>query len=161
MPLHNFGIEEVVELFGGHATTCIFDGNLYVVGILRLRCTDRYSPTLFCELSGIIGQRVEHEEGEHLIGLDNGIGRRHVEGDTLHLERGAPLGDEVEELLQGETLNMQTELALAQLDPVGEHIVVVVNLISQLANVSGIGLLGRFHLVEDAIDERGDAINER
>ena len=56
---------------------------------------------------------------------------------------------------------MQTEFALAQLDPVGEHIVVVVDLISELANVSGIGLLGRFHLVEDAIDERGDAIDKR
>ena len=55
---------------------------------------------------------------------------------------------------------METELALAQLNPVGEHIIVVVDLISQLADVYGIGLLGRFHLVEDAIDKRRDTIDK-
>ena len=99
MTLHDLSIEEVVKLLGSHATTCVINGNLYIFGILWLRGTDRYSSTLLCKLSGIVGQRVEHEEGKHLVCLDYGIGRCHVEGDALHLERGAPLGNQVEELL--------------------------------------------------------------
>ena len=156
--LDGFGVEEVGELVGGHATACIVDGDLDKVGAFG--GADADAPTLVCELAGIVGQRVEHKEGEHLIGLNNGIGGFDIELDALHLERGAALGYQVEELLQGEALDMEAELTLAQLDPVGEHIVVGVDLIGKFAHVGGIAR-GRLYFVEDAIDEGGNAVDER
>ena len=156
---YRLGLEKVFELIIRHSLTRILDSNFHIVLPLRGRYT--HAPPTLCELAGIVGECIQHEERQHLIGLDHSRRRRHLEVDTFHLERGAPLGEEIKKRLQGETLNFQTKLALTQLNPVGQHIVVVVNLIGQLVNVCQITLLGRSHLVKDAIDEGRDAIDER
>ena len=87
------------------------------------------------ELPGVVGQCVEHKEGQHPVGLHLGFRRLHVESDALHLEAPAPLGYDVEEGLQLKALYLQCQLALAQLNPVGQYIVVVVNLGCQLTHI--------------------------
>ena len=77
-------VEEMVELVLGHALAGVFDGNLYTV--VEVACRDGDAAVLGRELTGIVGQRVEHEEGEHLVGLDHGFRGLHLEVDALHLE---------------------------------------------------------------------------
>ena len=67
-----FIVEQVVELVVGHSAACIGNRYLHVVG--GLGCIDVHI-ALGSKLPGIVGQGVDHEEGENAVGLDDGIGR--------------------------------------------------------------------------------------
>ena len=60
---------------------------------------------------------------------------------------------------------MQAEVALTQLDPIGEHLVIVVDLVGEFADIFQPFLatlpLQTTGLVDDTIDEGGDAADER
>ena len=154
------GVEETSQLAVGHPLPCVFDRHFHIVG--HLTCLDSDSTALRCIFTGIVSHRVEHEECQHSIGLHDGRGRFYIEGDALHLERRAPPGKELEEVLQREALDMQAELTLTQLNPVGEHIVVFIDLISQFTDIvtSGSPDLRRAgSLVADAVDKRRDGVD--
>ena len=56
---------------------------------------------------------------------------------------------------------MQTECPLPQLNPVGQHIVIGIDLFGELADISGVALRCSFHFMENAVDERCDTIDKR
>ena len=56
---------------------------------------------------------------------------------------------------------MKTELALAQLNPIGQHIIIVINLIGEFLNILSIGLLWILDLMEYTVDEWRDTIYKR
>ena len=164
---NGFGIKEMVELVLCHTLAGVFDGDFHTV--VKIAGRDGDAAVLGCEFTGVVGQRVEHEEGEHLVGLDDGLRGLYLKIDTLHLERRASAPQQVEERLEREALDMQAEISLTQLYPVGEHLVVVVDLVSQLTDIvhrlltpysfSPSLLLSYF--MYDAVDEGRDAVDER
>ena len=157
-----FGIEEVGELFLGHTLPSVLDGNLHTVGKFRSR--DRHPTVATGKLSGIVGNGVQHEEGEHLVGFHDGLRRLYRQIHTFHLERRTALGEDVEECLQTEALDVQTEVSLTQLDPVGQHIVISIDLVGEFTHIVEPFLptltLQTAGLVDDAVDERCDAVDE-
>ena len=87
----------MVELFLRHTLSRIFDSNLHTV--VKVGGKDADTAITGRKLTGIVGQRVEHEEREHLVGLDHGFCRLYIKGDTFHQERRPPFRQEVEERL--------------------------------------------------------------
>ena len=156
------GIEEVGQLLWCHPRSRIADGDLDIAVGLRGRDDDL--PISRRELACIVSERVEHEECEHAVGLHLRLCGLHVEADALHLERSSPFGEYVEELLQGEGLDLQVEFPLAQLDPVGEYLVVVVDLVGEFADIRQVLLLLRLSEmargIEHTVDEGGDGVDE-
>ena len=75
-----------------------------------------------------------------------------MERYPLHLERHAPLGYQVEKLLQRKALDMQAQLTLAQLNPVGQHVIIVGDLVGKLTYIGRIALLRRLGFMEDTVD---------
>ena len=75
-----------------------------------------------------------------------------------------PLRQKVEEILQTETLDMQAQVALTQLDPVGQHVVVFANLVGELTDIVQFllvaAILQTTGFVNDSVDEGGDTIDE-
>ena len=168
MTFHNLVVEEIGQLFFGHTLPRVLYGNLHILLLLSGGDTD--VAALLSELSGIVGHRVQHEERQHTVGFQHCVRRFYVQFDTFHLEGSTALSDDVEELLQRETLDLQTQFALAQLNPVGQHLVVVFYLVRQFTDILDAGVL-RFlghialvhalHLVDDTVDKRGDGIHQR
>ena len=70
-------VEGVDQLFVTHATAGICHGQLHVVRLLGSRNGD--ATALVSELAGIVGQRIEHEERQNAVGLDNSIGGFYAE----------------------------------------------------------------------------------
>ena len=62
-------VEDVAELLAAHAPSVVGNRKLYVVGILAGRDGDLAAPV--CKLAGVVGQCVQHEEGQHAVGLDD------------------------------------------------------------------------------------------
>ena len=158
-----FGIEEMGQLLLGHTLTGVLDGDLHAVVMFRSR--DGHAAVATGELTGIVGNRVQHEEGEHLVGFHHCLRRRYRQFHTLHLERCTALGEDVEESLQREALDMQAEVSLTQLNPVSEHIVIGIDLVGEFTHVVEPFLpaltLQTAGLVDDAVDKRCDAVDER
>ena len=147
---------------GTEAGAIVGHGYLHAWAIAHLGGLQLDGTSLGGIFSGILSQRVEHEEGQGFVGLDQQVGGRDGELLPLHLESAAPLGNEVEKLAQSETLDMEAQLPLAHLDPVGQDIVVLVDGGGQLLDVveallavivRGARLVETAHFVTDAVDE--------
>ena len=158
-------VEDVSQLLVVHPLARIGYGHFYiVVGLLG---ADADVAALVGELAGVVGERAEHEEREHAVGLHTCCGGLHAERDASHLEAGFSFGHDVEEGLQREALYAQAELSLTQLNPVGEHVVALVDFVGQLANIFYAlvarlrGFAQPFGFVDDAVDERRDIVDER
>ena len=94
------------------------------------------------KLAGIIGHRVQHEECQHSVCLQDRIRGIHLQFYALHLESRSAFPDDIEEFLQRETLYLQAQFSLAELYPVGQYLIVVFYLIGQFADVSDACLSG-------------------
>ena len=149
-------VEDMCQLVVVHAAARVADRHFDIV--LGLRCMDVDRP-LGGELAGIVGQGVQHEEGEYAVGLDHGASGFHAETDTFHLETLLAACHHVEERLQGETLDAQVQLSLPQLYPLGQHLVVGLYLLGQLADVLLVALSA--DSVDHAVDERQQAVDQR
>ena len=159
----NLVVEEMVELLLGHTRAGILDRYLYIVAShLGLHV---YPALLIGKLAGIVGQCVQHKQRQHLVGLHHGIGRLNIQLNTLHQERLLTLGQHIEQRLQLEALYVQTQFALSQLYPVGQHVIILVYLINQLADVRhsflAVVVAQTVHLVYHAVDERCDVAHQR
>ena len=126
-------VEGMGQLFVSHATAGICHGQLDVIGLFGSRDGD--AAALVGELASIVGQRIEHEERQYAVGLDNGIGRFDAERYALHIECRAAATHDVEQRLQWETLDVEIEFAATQLNPRRQQVVLFVNLIGDLADV--------------------------
>ena len=155
---NGLGVEKVSQLVISHALAGVFDSDFHT--IVEVAGRDGDTAVLGREFTGVVSQRVEHEEGEHLVSLDDGLRALHFKFDTLHLERRASAPQQVEKRLQREALDMQAEISLTQLYPVGEHLVVVVDLVGQFTDVIPLGAV-MFNSINDAVDEGRDAVDER
>ena len=121
------------------------------------------------ELAGIVGQGVEHEQRECLVGLHHRRGGHDMQGYALQAEGGLRPGDDVEHILHREALYMQVELSPLELDPLGEHLVVVVDMPCEFNHIAK-ALCVEFpvvwclsdasHLVDHAVDIRNDVAHE-
>ena len=88
--------------------------------------------------------------------------RGYLKHDVFHGEATPTLPHNVEQLLEGEGLDVQAKLALAQLNPMGKHIVLLVDVISEFADVFlRLLRIQMPYFMDDAVDERRDAIDER
>ena len=166
-------VEKMRKLFLSHANTCISNADFHIT----VGCGGTYSdlPSPFRELTGIVGQRVEHEEGQYAVGLDNGISRSNNQLYAFQRERHLTSGDDIEELLQLEAFYLQAQLSLSQLYPMCQHVILLINLVCQLTYIlqalatsrtlvvvrSILLFLKRFHLVDYAVNERHDGIDQR
>ena len=123
------------------------------------------------ELARIVGEGVNHEEGEHTVCFNHGGTFSHIQCHTFYIKRRLALAHYVKDIGYGETLDMQAELALAHLNPFGEQGVVFVNLVGELKDIV-VSLLAKLrrlvgarhkhsHLVDDTVDERSDTVDER
>ena len=108
-------VEGVGQLLVSHTTAGICHGQFDVVSLFGSRDGD--AAALIGELAGIVGQRVEHEERQHAVGLDNGIGRFDAERHSFHIECRAAAAHDVEQRLQRKTLDVEVQFATAQLNP--------------------------------------------
>ena len=99
------------QLLFTHAAARVCHRDFHIVGSILGR--DVHAAALAGKLTRIVGQRVQHEQREHRVGLDRCRRRLHVERDTLHAEAGLAARHQVEQLLQGEALDVQVQLALA------------------------------------------------
>ena len=118
------------QLLLAHTNACIFDGELNV--IVTLGSTDADIAPLLCELTGIVGKCVQHKQREHLIGFHLGRSGFHLQVDAFHAEAATSHRYNVEERLQGEGLNVQTQFTLAQLNPVGKHLRLLIDIVGEL-----------------------------
>ena len=149
-------VEDMSQLLAIHADTRVGYRHLHVVW--RLVGTDGHA-TLVGKLACIVGQGVQHEERQYAVGLHDGLRRLHVEGDALHLETLAAAGENVEQRLQRETLDMQVELSLVQLNPMREHLVVAVYLVDEFTDV--LLVAPPVDGIDHAVDERQQTVDER
>ena len=161
-------VEDVLLLLVGHSHTCILHADFHVIvgGCGR----DLHTSSRGRELAGIVGHRVDHEERKRAVGLYNIL---RVVDRQLHspqLEGHAAFLHDVEQLLQTEALDVEAHIALPHLNPFGEDVVVVVDLVGQLGNVCiALGshlrrvfvLQQPLHLVYHAVDERRDGVDKR
>ena len=103
-------IEEMSQLFFSHSCPSICDRDLHIVVSL---CGGHVDTSLLgCKLSGIIHQRVQHEQRQDTVGLHLGIGLFHLEGDAFHLQTLATFSHNIKQRLEREGLNLQVQLAL-------------------------------------------------
>ena len=65
-------VEDMRQHIGIHAMTRISHRHLYIVILLGSR--DIHMTTFGRELTGIVCQRVQHEERQHTVSLDSGLG---------------------------------------------------------------------------------------
>ena len=100
----NLVVEQMLKLLIGHSLTCIFNRYLNIVGFNC--CLHTYLSAVVGKLSGIVGQRVQHKQREHLVGLYHSVGWLNMKFYTFHLERFLASGQHIEQWLQGETLDV-------------------------------------------------------
>ena len=169
---YHFMVEHVVEHLLAHAAPGIADGNLHIVG--RLAGRNIHLSVASRELSGVICQGVQHEERQHAVGLDNGCGGLHLKRHSFHGKAGLAASHHVEELLQGEALDVQGQFTLAQLNPLGQQVVLRIDVIGQFADVFyvlriirrrlrmyAVWIVQVFGFMQNTVDERKDAHGER
>ena len=125
--------EDVGQLLVGHADAGVVDAHLHIA--VALGGADGHLSALGCELPGVVGQGVDHEEGQYAVGLHDGGGGLHVEGQRLQHEAAAAAGYDVEDRLQREALHAQAQLSLSQLYPLCQQGVVLLYLLRQLADI--------------------------
>ena len=94
------------------------------------------------KLAGIVGKGVEHEEGQGAVGFDDGVGGSQLQADMLVGKAGFCLSDQVEQWLQMKTLDMEHEVPLFHLYPIGKHLVGCVDLTGQFRDILPSGLVG-------------------
>ena len=164
--------EAMRGLVGGLATARITNGHLYIV--VRLLGIDVDATTLCREFARIVGQRIEHEERKHAVGLDDSIGGMHVERNLLHGKALTATCHHIEERRQRETLNMEIQLALPQLNPLRQKVVLLVDIVGKFTNVFTLHFSVTFVFallfnnrrqmvdgIENAVNERQDAHGHR
>ena len=127
-------VEYMPQLVFGNAATVILDRHFDKVAAVG-GLNDDPSPTPG-ELAGVVGQRVDHEEGECLVGLDHEIGILHAKLYAVHGKGRAALAHQGEQRHQRKAFNVQAQLSAPQLYPMGKHIVVFIYLVGQLGHVS-------------------------
>ena len=171
-------IEDVGLLFFREANARVLDRHFDIVVGSRRRNGD--ASTFVRELAGIVGNGIDHEKSQRLVGLHHVGGVLDNEIDALHLETHTAALHQIEQFLQRKALDAQAHLALPHLDPPRQHIVVVVDAICQLHHVGialathliALTMLGRkavgdcalhqpLHLVDDSVHKRHDAIGKR
>ena len=153
------------QLLFAHALTRICYRYLDIIGCLLSR--NSYAASLRREFTGIIGQGVQHKERQHTICLYLGICGLHIQGDTFHGKGLATMRHQVEERLQGETLNLEIQFTLTELYPLSKNIIVIVDLVCKFTDIGETLLLaGSIEIVQttdfvnDSIDKWRNTIDE-
>ena len=159
MTLHNLVIKEMCKLFFSHTVTGIFHRYLHILFSLRGR--HLHLSTFLRKLPGIVGKGIQHKERQHSVCLYHRFSRFYLQIHTLHLEPSLASADDIKQLLQRETLNLQTQFTLTQLDPIGQHIVIGIDLICQFLDIGDIGLTRMTGLIEDTVYKGCNGINQR
>ena len=155
----NLMIKKMSQLFFSHTVTGIFYRYLYI--LLSLRGIYLHLSTFLGKLPGIVGKGIQHKERQHSISLYHSLSRFHLQIHTLHLEASLASADDIKQLLQRKTLYLQTEFSLTQLDPIGQHIVIGIDLICQFLDIGDIGFTRMTGLIEDTVYKGCNGINQR
>ena len=139
---------------------------------IRWNFTGRHHhPTAFGrKFTGIVGNGVNHKEGEDSIGLDDGRRWLNLQFDTLQLETHLTLRHNVKERLQRETDDAEIQATLAHLNPIGKNGIVLIDFFGQFHDilipllldlVGFTGIHQPIYLMVHAIDKRCDAVHQR
>ena len=124
-------VEDMSPLFLVHTPSVVRDGNLHILILSLDLSLDDHLATGRSKLPGVVGYRIDHEERQGTVGFQNSIRRLHHEPDAFHLEARLSLLHDVEELLQGETLNAEIQHSLLHLNPACQGTVIIFNDIYQ------------------------------
>ena len=160
-------VEDAREFLRRQSLACVLDGNLHIL-VCRGR-EDVHGAAFRSEFPRIVSKGVQHEERKHAVGLNGEFCRLYFEVYALQLERHSALLHHIKSLLKRETLNMHAEVALSQLNPLRENVVIVVYLVGQFCHIIIslcphvgwlVGILKPVHLMNHAVDERHDAVHK-
>ena len=110
-------MENGFHLLAAHSPPGIGNTNLNI--LVAIVSMDGHLASFGREFTGIVGNGVEHEKCQYAVSLHYRRSSIYLQVDAFQLERHAALLHGVEKLLQGETLNMEAEFALPQLNPLG------------------------------------------
>ena len=157
MVSNHLAVEDVCQFVGSHAYASVGDREFHVVGSFGGGHGD--AAPFGCKLAGVIGQRVEHEEGQYAVGLDHGLGGRYLQADALHLETFLAADNHVEQGLQREALDMEVQLPLPQLYPLCEQLVVGLYLVDKFEYV--LTVAPAVDGIDHTVDERQQRIDKR
>ena len=104
-------VEQMLRLLFRHTLPIIFNGNLN--RLLHRPSRNNDMSAWRRVLSGVIGQRVEHEQREGLVGLNDSIGRLHHQINSFQPEPHVSFGNNIKQFLQGKAFDLDAQLALA------------------------------------------------
>ena len=130
----NFTLVKHLHIVFRKSHTGIGDGNLNIIS--RRNGTDADVTTRWGEFSGIVAKGVDHEERECHVCLHLIFSGIHRKCNALLGEKHTATGNDVKELLKRECGNMQLELTLTHLDPIGQHVIQAHDFARQFADVS-------------------------
>ena len=119
--------EQVFNLLFRHTNARIFYPNLHIV-VTLLTVYPNLS-TRGRELLCIVSQGIQHEHGERLVGLDHSLGGHHLQIDAFDGETHPAARQQIKDILQRKTFNLQAQHTLPQLYPMGQNAVIIINLL--------------------------------
>ena len=130
----NFTLVKHLHIVFRKSNTGIDDGNLNI--ICTGNGTDADVTTRWGEFSGIVAKGIDHEERECHVCLHLIFSGIHRKCNPFLGEKHTATGNDVEEMLKWECGNMQLELTLPHLDPIGQHVIQAHDFARQFADVS-------------------------
>ena len=121
------------HLLLGHALSCVLHRHFHI--LVCLLGTDIHATALGREFSGIISNGVDHKQGKHLVGFHPLLCRKNGELYVLELECHLRMCDDIKEFLQRKTFDMQPQVTLTELNPLGEHGIILIDFLGKFSNV--------------------------
>ena len=93
----DLAVEDMCQLILCHSYARVSDGKLYV--FVAFSGTDADAAALMCEFASVVGQCVQHEQREHLVGFHLGHCGFYLQVDAFHSKAAASHCHDVEERL--------------------------------------------------------------
>ena len=119
--------EQVFNLLFRHANARIFYPNLHIA--VTLLTVYPYLSARGRELLCIVSQGVQHEHSERFVCLDHSLGGHYLQIDAFDGETHPTARQQIKDILQRKTFNLQAQHTLPQLYPMGQNAVIIINLL--------------------------------
>ena len=123
-----------------------------------------------CILAGILGQRIDHEEGQSPVGLNIDIGTLHFQRQILSFESTPAFQQHIEQPTEAEVFDIEMQGTLTHLDPQRQYVIVFIDASREFTDVAVLTFLdGRvgqiivsnefMHFVNDTVNIRSNTRN--
>ena len=135
----NLFIQDASHIFFRQSRAIVLHRNFHIICLL----TSVYlnASTRLSILSGILGQRINHEQSQRLIRFHPNISRLHRKRLLLCFKIPSSLFQHLKQWIQSKIFDIQTQRTLTHLNPQSQDIVVFIDACDQFADVLEFGLL--------------------